>query len=671
MPYYWRPWYRRRRRRLWRRRARKAIRRRFWRRRHHWVRKPKRKAKKITVKQWQPSTIKRLKVRGPYPLFQGTTQRLGNNMTQYLDSIAPHLIPGGGLMSITQFSLNCLYELHKKARNWWTQSNCHLPLIRYSGCKIKLFRSTNVDYVFVYATCGDMKASEKMYQSTQPGVLLMNKRKVIVRCLENTKHKRPFKTVKIQPPAMLQNKWYFQQELANIPLLLTITSACSLDRFYTAANSISNTIGFESLNTDFFQNHNFKTPYPTTGYKPNNDFSLYTFKDHTTFEEATYKHLVYLGNSKEYTHGYKVDEVRAQNTQTWEQKCDVYFTTMAYWGNPFTQPYFDEDYDQLIVTKKTLQEVQRQAKITQGSKKLTDDGFFTKLTQPLTWHCRYNPQQDQSHNAVFFSPITGNPIPWEQPHDARLTTEGLPLWLLFQGLLDYHAKAQDIQRLTTDYITAIVSDYISPKKSYYVPLDKDFLENRSPYETQDGYKTTYDIQNWQPKTNFQLQSINTILSTGPATSKLPEKISAEAHMLYTFYFKLGGCPPPMDDVCDPAKQPTFPTPGNLLSTTILQSPETPIEYYLSSFDQRRDILTSTAAKRLKTDWTIKDPVFQPTGTTAAEVPIRTTEETSTEDSSEEEKDQETLQWNLQQHRRKQRKLRKRILQLLALTQNLE
>nr|UGV36496.1 MAG: ORF1 [TTV-like mini virus] len=669
MPYYWRPWYRRRRRRLWRRRARKAIRRRFWRRRHHWVRKPKRKAKKITVKQWQPSTIKRLKVRGPYPLFQGTTQRLGNNMTQYLDSIAPHLIPGGGLMSITQFSLNCLYELHKKARNWWTQSNCQLPLIRYSGCKIKLFRSTNTDYVFVYATCGDMKASEKMYQSTQPGVLLMNKRKVIVRCLENTKHKKPFKTVKIQPPAMLQNKWYFQQELANIPLLLTITSACSLDRFYTAANSISNTIGFESLNTDFFKNHNFKTPSITTGYKPNDTFSLYIFTGHQSFEEATYESLRYCGNTKDYTTGHSITE--ALNTGSWQDKCEKYFQTLAMWANPFCGEYFHPDFDNFIVTKKSLTEVKNQAKQHQTGK-LADGEWFTKLSQPLTWHCRYNPQQDQSHNAIFFTPITGNATPWQEPHEQNLITEGLPLWLMLQGLIDFHAKALDIQRMMTDYCLVIVSDYIEPKRhTYYVPLDQDFLHNKSPYETQEGLKTIYDRQNWHPKLNFQIQSTNTILSTGPATSKLPDKISAEAHMLYTFYFKLGGCPPPMDNVCDPAKQPTFPTPGNLLSTTILQSPETPIEYYLSSFDQRRDILTATAAKRLKTDWTIKDPVFQPTGTTAAEVPIRTTEETSTEDSSEEEKDQETLQWNLQQHRRKQRKLRKRILQLLALTQNLE
>ena len=82
---------------------------------------------------------------GQYPLFEGTNERVGNNNTQYIDSVAPYLYPGGGLFSITVFTLQGLYELHLKSRNWWTKSNCDLPLIKYTGCKIKLFRATDVD----------------------------------------------------------------------------------------------------------------------------------------------------------------------------------------------------------------------------------------------------------------------------------------------------------------------------------------------------------------------------------------------------------------------------------------------------------------------------------------------------------------------------------------------
>ncbi len=135
-------------------------------------------------------------------------------------------------------------------------------------------------------------------------------------------------------------------------------------------------------------------------------------------------------------------------------------------------------------------------------------------------------------------------------------------------------------------------------------------------------------------------------------------------MNYTFYFKFGGCPPPMDNVCDPQQQPDFPTPGNILSPTILQNPEQPLQYYLQAFDQRRGIITEKAAKRIKKDTDFKQSIFAPTGKTALDVQYTPETETSTEDSSEEEKDQETLQLKLHRHRLKQRKLRDSIKLLL-------
>ncbi len=55
-------------------------------------------------------------------------ERIGRNNTQYIDSEAPQHVPGGGTMSITQMSLNALYELHNKAKKLVEQKvtvNCH------------------------------------------------------------------------------------------------------------------------------------------------------------------------------------------------------------------------------------------------------------------------------------------------------------------------------------------------------------------------------------------------------------------------------------------------------------------------------------------------------------------------------------------------------------------
>nr|UGV34709.1 MAG: ORF1 [TTV-like mini virus] len=670
MPYYWRRPWRRRRRRIWRRRARKTFRRGYWRRRRRWVRHFKRKLRKITVKQWQPPKINRLKITGMYPLYEGTRHRLGNNNTQWIDTIAPEFYPGGGCFSINVFSLNSLYELHTKARNWWTQSNCKLPLIKYLGCKMTLYRSTNSDYIFVYATCGDMKATEALYQSTQPSVLALNKNKVIVTCDPNNSKKKPYKTVRIRPPAMMTNKWYFQQELAPIPLVMTVCSAASLQRYYLPSTSVSSTLGFYTLNTKFFQYHNFKH-IPTSGYKPNDQFkALFTLPHGVTFKTAKYKDLVYLGNTKDCVVGIPLSQ--QPSGKEWNNWVTEYFTTSKYWGNPFHPWYFKNDSYPLLVTNQELSPtIVNKIQTNKDTLISTQtETLFTILSQETHIECRYNPQADTSHNAVFLQPIAIDDGKWHEPQQDTLTTKGLPLWILLQGWVDYHAKLKDVQRLMTDYCMCIVSDHITPELDYYVPLDWDFLEGKSPYQKQDGLRTIYDQQNWHPKLNFQVESIAQILNTGPGTVKLPPNISTEAHVKYQFYFKLGGCPPPMDDVCDPKKQPTYPTPGNILSSTLLQNPETPPQYYLSSFDQRRGYITEKAAKRLKTDWETKEHFLKPAGKTSVDIQIKTPETTSSEE-SEEEKDEEALQLKLQRHHRKQRKLRQRILELLKLAQKLE
>ncbi len=102
-------------------------------------------------------------------------------------------MPGGGCYSATQFTLNGLFELHNKARNWWTVSNCDLPLIRYHGCTLKLYRSSNSDYISVYARCGELKLSEQTYQSCQPSILRLNRHKKIVKCSKDTNQENHIK----------------------------------------------------------------------------------------------------------------------------------------------------------------------------------------------------------------------------------------------------------------------------------------------------------------------------------------------------------------------------------------------------------------------------------------------------------------------------------------------
>lgn len=673
MPFYYR--YRRRPRRFWRRGIRKAFRRRRWRARRryrrYWVR-GKRKLKKIRLSVWQPKTIRRLKITGDVPLYECTSERLGNNLTQVLESHTRHFYPGGGSFSMQLFTLKALYDLHRKARNWWTQSNCKLPLIRYTKCKLKLFRSLTSDYVFTYTTCGKLEANLDLYQSCQPSILKLNKHKRIITCKENNNHKKPYKTLWINPPPLWTNKWYFQKDICRLPLLLTLCSSASLDRYYLSSKAISNTMGFTSLETNTFQYHDFKQPPLTTGYIPNEEqllFTLYPVPTTGDISKAKYKHLIYLGNSNEDVAGTSLAEKPTQQpTLDWNAWVEKWSTSKQYWGNVFHSEYLNQDRYPILITNKTWAQIKEKAKQSNGDQDLGTD--FAVKSQPLTIECRYNPEADTSHNAIFFSPITNVHKKWEEPHEDRLICKGLPLWYMLHGFIDYHAKAVDIQRLYTDWVLCIVSDAIEPKRDYYVPLDWWFLNGRSPYETQDGQQTIYDKFNWHPKVNFQVSSVSKFVGTGPAMVKLPDNISTEAHMQYTFYFKLGGCPPPMDEVCDPCTSPDFPTPNNIIPTTLLQDPETPIQYYLSSFDERRGLITEKAAKRLKTDWLTTESLFKTPGSSVLDFPGQSKETSSDEETPQTEKDPQTLQLQLQHHRRKQRKLQQRIMELLSLTQNL-
>lgn len=660
------PYYRRRRRwrRYWTRRPRYAFRRRrFWRRRRQWVRKPK-KLKKITIKEWQPSTIRKLNIKGQYPLFAGTSERIGNDYTAYVDEIAPKDVPGGGLYSITVFTLQGLYELHQKARNWWTYSNCDLPLIRYQGCTMKLYYTNSCDYITTVVNCGELKANLEMFHSTQPSVLYLNKKKKVLLCRNYNKKRKPYKKWFIHPPALFKNQWYFQKDLAKYPLLMVISAAASFDRYYQCSTCISETVGFQSLNTDFFVIHSWKYP-STTPYRPNRDFYMFGIGGTTTFDEATPKQLILLGAPSDYSKGTMIGQPHSD----WNTQVKNYMSKPTNWGNPFHPDWLHADSAEGLICLLKVTETENLTQKLQSldANKTLKTQQFIEPTKPFTVHCRYNPQADMGQNAIFVTRITGDNTPWHKPNDEHLLTQGLPLWILNWGWFDYLRKTGTPQRLDTDYIQVIVSDYIQPKElTYYVPIDQFFLNAKSPYS---DHIKPYDLQNWHPKINFQLQAISHICNSGPLTVKLPKDVSVEAHLSYKFHFKLGGCPPSMDKVCEPTTQPTYPQPGNFLSSIILQNPQTPVEYYLSSFDQRRDLLTHKAAKRLKKDSDFTEPFLKPAGKSLLDVQTASPQTTSSEDSSTEEESEEETQQQLHRHKRKHRKLQRGILKLLNLLQN--
>ncbi len=147
-----------------------------------------------------------------------TSERTSHNLIQYLDSIAPLHWPGGGGMSLIQFNLNCLYEQFLKATNWWTKSNCNLPLVRYMGCTLKFYATEKYDYVVKVERCLPLEASDTMYLSTQPSILMLTSGSILVPCRQNKLYKKPYKKVFVKPPTQFTTKWLFQADICKFPL---------------------------------------------------------------------------------------------------------------------------------------------------------------------------------------------------------------------------------------------------------------------------------------------------------------------------------------------------------------------------------------------------------------------------------------------------------------------
>nr|UGV38895.1 MAG: ORF1 [TTV-like mini virus] len=648
-------WYRRRpwRRRRWPRfrRPRRFIRRRYYRRR--WVRNFKKKLKKLTVREWQPIKIRKLIIKGLYPCFMATHERLTNNLIQWIDSIAPPHFPGGGGFSIIQFTLSALYELFVKGQNWWTSTNCNLPLIRYNGVRLKFYRTEKYDYVVQIIRCYPMKSTDTMYMSTQPSILMQNKKSILIPCRQNSTSKKAYKKVFVQPPAQMQTHWYFQQHLANTPLLIILISAASFDRYYTSAQSKSTTIGFKSLNSTTFQMHNFKKP-GTQGYKPQEKLSFWGLKNGSPTDPDNEKceNLVYLGNTLPLTQG---ETVKQSNNQP------TYFTNINKWGNIFDPLWLVGDgplysTNQSLLDLKTNWDTIKDQTIKSSTK-------FTRRTIPNLVDCRYNPLKDKgTGNKIFMVSITNDYTTWKEPTNPKLIRKDLPLWILCWGWFDWQKKLQEIHLIDNEYLTVIVSPYIEPFLHFYIPLDDNFYNETEPTSPYVDYLTDGDSKNFHPKNAFQLKTINEIGACGPGVIKLQPDHSCEAHFEYKFHFKVGGCPAPMDNIRDPSTQEIYPIPDTKQTTTSLQNPESSIYTYLYDFDERRGFLTQKAIDRIQKDKETEQTIIPFTGTRLDLPASPKTPSTSDQETSEEET--EDILQQLKLLRKKQRKLKLNILKIV-------
>lgn len=549
---------------------------------------------------------------------------------QYYDSIGPVEQSGGGGWSSIVFSLGALYQQFKRLMNWWTKDNDGLPLVQYKGCKFKFYKSWDTDYIVTAQTCPPMTDTEYKHLDSHPYRQLMNKKPIIVPNLIRKPSKKTYKIKRFPPPSLLQNKWYFQQDFCATNLLMLTTSAASFDQFWLPNDQISQVITFHSLNTKIFANANFHAEY-TEGYKPKSTYLLWGTGNGTQQKPATFGKMHYLANTNRYTEG-----------TTWTNN---FPPPKEKWGNPF---YHNHSSIDTVIYYSTQAPKSADTTTTQTAITESDHIYIT---------CRYNPLKDTGEgNQVFFksTSISKNPI-YEPENNPDIHISGFPLWLIFWGWTDWLEKKKPINQIYLNYYIVIISDFIEPKLPGYVILDQDFIIPDTTTFTETDYNY------WHPRWAYQKKTANLIGTSGPATPKLNKAHSIQVNAFYTFYFKFGGCPAPMQNIKDPCEQPKFPVPSDQLQTIQIIDPATDKQTMLHDFDERRHTLTERAEKRIKKAKDSKTPLFSDL------LNPRIQEETTSEESSEEEThpSQNITQQLLNLRRRRLKLLRK--LQLKSQT----
>nr|UGV37180.1 MAG: ORF1 [TTV-like mini virus] len=654
--HYRRNWwsYPTRRNRFRRRRFRKTLRRHKRRRR---VRKRryyfnyKRKAKKIKIQQWQPTSIRKCSIKGYLLLFEAGHGRFGNNFTQYKESFVPPRTPGGGGWSIQQLGLGNLYTQNEYFMNWWTHSNKGLNMVRYRGCKIKLYRQPEIDYIFTYFTEKPQNADKFWFPSFHPLRLLMDKKRIIVPSLQTQPLKRKlYKSVYIKPPKMLKTDWYFQQNLSNFPLVYFACTAVSLNHMFLSSKAENNNCSVFTINTGFFLKSNFQYYSQTQGYTPKQNTYMYGLRNGTiSVEKELRKNLIYLGDTHYNDPGQPV------GPEGWEQ-----YQNPRNWGNIFYHEYFDL-YRTVLISSTTPSILLQKSTINTE----IGTGTVTK-SEPLYFELRYNPYKDKGDgNLAYWKCVSdASTSNWEPPKDPDLIIKGYPFWLMLWGWEDHSRKLSKLRDLDNNWILVLRSTYFNNNFQAVVPISYSFVSGRAPYNNDPEDISPQDFRTWYPKWQFQKEAIDSILMTGPGVCKAESITGIQAFMKYHFFFKWGGEPATMENIADPNSQPISPLPREIFTTNEIINPEEAIENLIYKWDTRRDTITSTALQRIRQCQPTNKSMFTDGKQTSTDLP----QTTQTQDEKKTEKTQETT--ILQQLNKLQQlntRLQLRFLKLKQLT----
>lgn len=94
------------------------------------------------------------------------------------------------------------------------------------------------------------------HPACHPQRLMLAFKKIIIQNQKKKPNTKKFKKIKIHPPQLLQNKWFFQKNLSDLNLFQLYIATCDLNKPNYNQQKNNNSIKFSVLNTNIFTNIN-------------------------------------------------------------------------------------------------------------------------------------------------------------------------------------------------------------------------------------------------------------------------------------------------------------------------------------------------------------------------------------------------------------------------------
>lgn len=558
--------------------------------------------------------------------------------TNVADQFTISKAPGGGGFGCELITLKWLYQEYTAHRNIWTRTNQYKDLVRYTGCKITVFRHPYVDFIITYHLQPPFILNKYTYAELQPMNALLSRKKRIVLSQQSAPGKPIHVTFKIKPPKLMSTKWFFQKEFCEYPLLQLCASAASLNYARIQPNGQNQILTIYALNPAFYYNSNWAA-YSDQGYNYTSTGKTSLWFTHPLKSPTSPFHYQKPSQAGQNTYDYTV------SYETGLFSPQVLLATGIYEQSPTTS------------------------------------------THPLAMLplivLRYNPNTDDGYgNEIYLTSI------FKGHYDKPSVTpdymfNGVPLWMGFYGYYNYLIKSSNDKGLMTTHMFVVKSRSLytisqATKDVYYPILDQEFVYGKLPY---DEYITKTMKKKWYPTAEHQESIINSIVMTGPYIPKFNNITNStwELDYKYQFFFKWGG-PYTTDPLAeDPCKKGTYAPIGALQQRVQIENPEKiSAESLLHDWDFRRGIVTQTALKRMSENLP-SDSSFESDDSETPKKKRKITKEMSCHNKKEKEiKDcllslceestcqdpPETLQQLIEQQQQQQHHLKRNLLKLL-------